>query len=208
MTDAATIDLFRQVDSGQVSDAMEELGLPRRVLLGLRRLGPATRPMVGAAFTIQQGRKADGVPRSERRVRQMEVSRDLAAPGHVVVIATGGTVDVATWGENHALRCRKRGVEGLLTDGAVRDAAAIDRGSFAVYCRAASPVKSLWDLETRSIGEPVEIDGVPISPGDIVFADETGALIMDKDVAGDVARLSHRIWQAEQARQVDLLRTV
>lgn len=208
MIDAAIIGLFHQVDSGQVSDAMEELALPRRVLLGLRRLGPATCPMVGPAFTMQQARKAADVPRSERRVRQAEVSRELAGAGQVVVIATGGITDIATWGENHALRCLQRGVSGMLTDGALRDVAAIERGAFPVYCRGASPVKSLWDLETRSIGEQVEINGVPIAPGDVIFADETGALVMAANAASDVARVAHRIRLEEQTRQVDLRQAV
>lgn len=208
MIDPASIALFRQVDSGQVSDAMEELGLPRRVVLSLRRLGPARQPMVGPAFTVQQARKGETVPRAERRVRQVEVSRELAGAGQVVVIATGGIVDIATWGENHSLRCVQRGVEGMLTDGAVRDVAAIDDGAFPVFCQGASPVKSLWDMETRSIGEAVEIDGVSIAPGDVIFADETGVLIMGAETAGDVARLSYRIREDEQKRQVDLRRTV
>ncbi|RYE29255.1 MAG: hypothetical protein EOP23_21885, partial [Hyphomicrobiales bacterium] len=97
---------LREVDSGQVSDAMEEAGLPRSVLLSFRRFGAGMRPMVGPAFTMWQVRKPAGTPREERRVRQLDVSSKLAQPGDVVVIATGATHDVATWGENHALRCR------------------------------------------------------------------------------------------------------
>lgn len=208
MIDAQIIAFFHQVDSGQVSDAMEQLSLPRRVLLNWTRLGPRSRPMVGPAFTVRQRRKSEDVLRSERRVRHAEASGSLAQEGQVVVIATGGIVDIATWGENHGLRSLQRGVEGLLTDGAVRDVAAIDRGAFPVFCRGASPVKSLWDLETESVGEPVVIDGVSIAPGDLIFADETGALVMSAEAAGDVARLSRRIRQEEQARQIDLRRAV
>ncbi|RYF26622.1 MAG: RraA family protein, partial [Comamonadaceae bacterium] len=107
----------------------------------------------------------------------------------------------ATWGENHALRCRQRGVEGMLTDGSVRDAGAIDRGAFPVFCRALSPVKSLWDLETASIGEAVNIDGVAVNPGDAIFADETGILVIPAGSLVEIAERAHRIKTAEQARQ-------
>lgn len=197
MIEPCHLDRLRKVESGHVSDAMEEMGLRRSILLGFHLLGVGDRPIVGPAVTVQQARKTSGVDRSERQVRHREVSDHAAKPGSVVVIATGGILDVATWGENHSFRCAARGVEAMITDGAVRDVHALKGGAFPVFCRAFSPVKSLWDLRTESINEPVEIDGVPVAPGDVIFGDETGVVVIPADSVGKIGTLAYEIRRRE-----------
>ncbi|MET0741934.1 MAG: RraA family protein [Microvirga sp.] len=197
MTIAQAVDLLEQVVSGNVSDAMERLRLPRRVLTGFTVLGQARRPVVGPAFTVEQGWKESHVERSERLVRHGEVTRGLARAGDVIVIATGGITEVATWGENHSMRCRRSGVRGLVTDGATRDAELVGKADFPVHCRGISPIKSQWDLKTISLNAPVTIANVAIAPGDIMFADESGILVMAPEVALDVAILARDIRNME-----------
>ena len=80
---------LREVDSGQVSDAMEEAGLPRSVLLSFRRFGAGMQPMVGPAFTMWQVRKPAGTSREERRVRCAAAAVQC---GQLFAIATGVAV--------------------------------------------------------------------------------------------------------------------
>ena len=210
MSQAQAIEALRQVVSGNVSDAMEQLGLPRRVLLRFTAFGHGkgglAGPVVGPAFTLEQALKPPGAGRDAALVRHGEVTRGLAGAGDVIVIATGGITDVATWGENHSMRCRRLGVAGLVTDGATRDAALVDREGFPVFCRGVSPVKSRWDLATTSIGAAVTIDGVTIAPGDIIFADDSGILVIPAGDALAVAMAAREIRHQEEAYQEGLHR--
>jgi 3-hexulose-6-phosphate synthase/6-phospho-3-hexuloisomerase len=197
VTDAATSDplasLFEGLLTGDVSDAMEQLGLRRAVILGYTALGTRGTPVVGRAFTLRQLAKHGADERAANLSRQIEASRERAQPGDIVVIDTGGIADVATWGELHSVRCLRRGVKGMITNGATRDAELIREMKFPVFCRALSPVNGVWDLETRSFDEPVVLEGVQIRPGDIIVADETGIVVVARERAHDVAQRANEI---------------
>jgi regulator of RNase E activity RraA len=190
MTTNASDDLVRQFEgllTGDVSDAMEQLGLRRAVILGYIILGPDDTAIAGRAFTLRQHAKHGADARDANLSRQIEASRDLAQAGDIIVIDTGGIADVATWGELHSVRCLRRGVRGMITNGATRDAELIRKMKFPVFCRALSPVNGVWDLETQSIGEPVTLDGVQIRPRDIIVADDTGIIVIPEPHAAAVA---------------------
>lgn len=191
------LEQFDGLISGNVSDAMERLGLRRAVLHGYQRLAPQGIRMVGTAFTLKQQWKHSSDPRDVSLVRHGEVSRELAQPGDIVVIDTGGINTVATWGENHSMRCLSRGVTGMLTNGATRDADEIRSLGFPIFCRGFSPIKSMWDLKTVAMNESVMLDDVQIRPRDIVFADESGIVIVPADRADEIAGVAQEIRRKE-----------
>lgn len=179
-----------RVGTGPVSDAMEQLGLPRAVLTGWRFVGAdATTAIIGPAYTLRQAEKGPGVAHGEDRMRQRDVAAELAQPGDVIVIDVGGRTDICTWGENHSLRARSRGIAGLVVHGAVRDSGAILRSGFPVLCRGFSPVASRWDLESVAVNEPLRIDGVAINPGDLIYGDADGVLVIPQgEIEAVIAR--------------------
>ena len=183
-----------------VSDAMEELNLPRSVLVGFRLVGDPDTVFCGPAFTVKQGRKPSGSDRNTRLVRHGEVSRSLAPEGSMVVVDVEGIRDVAAWGEAHSYRCLDRGVVGLVINGAIRDARSIEKSGFPVLCKGYSPVKSQWDLATESIGEPLTIDGVRIHGGDIVVADVDGVVVVPSGRVEAVFERARAIRDRETAR--------
>jgi regulator of RNase E activity RraA len=199
--------LFEGLLTGDVSDAMEQLGLRRAVILGYIILGPEDTAIAGRAFTLRQHAKHGADARDANLSRQIEASRDLAQPGDIIVIDTGGIADVATWGELHSVRCLRRGVRGMITNGATRDAELIRKMKFPVFCRALSPVNGLWDLETQSINEPVTLDGVQIRPRDIIVADDTGIIVVPEAHAAAVAARATEIRTSDAKNlQVELTR--
>jgi 3-hexulose-6-phosphate synthase/6-phospho-3-hexuloisomerase len=201
VTDAATPDplasLFEGLLTGDVSDAMEQLGLRRSVILGYTALGTRGTPVVGRAFTLRQLAKHGADERAANLSRQIEASRERAQPGDIVVIDTGGIADVATWGELHSVRCLRRGVKGMITNGATRDAELIREMKFPVFCRGLSPVNGVWDLETHGFEEPVVLEGVQIRPGDVIVADEDGIVVVAQESARDVARRANEIRKSD-----------
>lgn len=196
---------LQSLTTGIISDAMEELDLERKVIVGLFPVVHSASLMaVGRACTLTQRRKPSGASRTQSMVRQREISDGVAKAGDFVVIETGGIVDVATWGDNHSLRCRLNGVVGMLTDGAVRDPDGIRAQNFPVFCKGYSPVKSRWDLETVGLNESVTLNGVDIVPGDVICADECGVVVIPQADLDAVAELALKLAGQEAAYQTNM----
>jgi 4-hydroxy-4-methyl-2-oxoglutarate aldolase len=98
-----------------------------------------------------------------------------AQPGAVLVCDARGEDGVAFFGELMALECIRRKIAGLVIHGAVRDAEALERIGFPVFCEAQSPLSS---MKTRvgTIGMAVSLCGVRIGLGDQIIADRDGVL--------------------------------
>ncbi|MFN8542383.1 MAG: RraA family protein [Thermomicrobiales bacterium] len=194
-----------QIGTGPVSDAMEQLRLPRSVITGWRYINPdPTAALIGPAYTLRQAAKGRAVPHDEDRTRQRDVVGELAQPGDVIVIDVGGRTDVCTWGENHSMRAQSRGIAGLVVHGAVRDSAWIARLGFPVLCRGVSPVASKWDLESVAINEPVTIGGVLIRPGDLIYADADGVIVIPSEQISAVLERALAIHGAEEQQRTAL----
>jgi 4-hydroxy-4-methyl-2-oxoglutarate aldolase len=188
---------FLGLQSGHISDAMEGMALPRTVLHGFTYLGKPGGKMVGTAFTVRQAPKHVSASRTDALVSHAKVSGELAAAGEVVVIDAGGRTDTGTWGENHCMRAGARGVAGAVVNGATRDAHEIRGLDFPVFCMGFSPVKSLWDLETVGLRQPVTICGVQIRQGDIIFGDETGIIVVPMDRKDEILERATQIHDQE-----------
>jgi 4-hydroxy-4-methyl-2-oxoglutarate aldolase len=188
------------LSSGQISDAMEALNLRRSVVTGFLMLAAAGSKIVGTAVTLRQVPKNANDDRATRLTRHQEVTRKIAKKGDVVVVDNGGRLDTATWGEFHGYACKQNGVAGAVIDGATRDGPEIRASGFPTFVRGLTPVTSKWDLKTASINEPVMLGPVQVNPGDIVFADETGIVVILAAKMASVLRKSIEIREAEDNR--------
>ena len=203
LTDRERADL-EAMSSGQISDAMEALNLRRSVITGFTMLAPHGSRIVGPAVTLRQISKNADDARESRLTRHQEVSRKIAKKGDVVVVDNGGRLDTATWGEFHGFACKQNGVAGAIIDGATRDGPEIRASGFPTFVRGMTPVTSKWDLKTASINEPVMLGPVQVNPGDIVFADETGVVVIPVAKMAVVLRKAIEIREAEDSRRAQI----
>jgi 4-hydroxy-4-methyl-2-oxoglutarate aldolase len=171
-------DDLEALTSGQLSDAMEALNLRRSVVTGFTMPAAPGSKIIGPAVTLRQVPKGAGDDRQTRLTRHQELSRKIAQKGDVVVVDNRGRLDTASWGEFHGYACKQNGVAGAIIDGATRDGPEIRTSGFPTFVRGLTPVTSKWDLKTASINEPVMLGQVEVSPGDIIFADETGIVVI------------------------------
>lgn len=199
------IEACAQAGTGPISDAMESLGLPRRVVTGLRLVSDDPhRTLVGPAYTLRQASKSRAVGHDENLTRQRFASSELAQPGDVIVIDVGGRTGVSTWGGNQTLMAQSRGIAGLIVHGAVRDSAEIRETGFPVLCRSFSPVASRWDLESVAMNEPVVIDGVPIRPADLVYGDADGLVVIAREHIVEVLTRALDVVRSEDEKRTEL----
>ncbi|MFJ5850591.1 RraA family protein [Streptomyces sp. NPDC092903] len=107
---------------------------------------------------------------------------DLAQPGDIVVVAAGGSKERACFGGVTAQHMQSRGLTGVLVDGMVRDVTELRRIGFPTVARGTTPLNYDYPagIENGAVNVPVIIDGVRVSPGDVVVGDEDGAVVVPR----------------------------
>jgi regulator of ribonuclease activity A len=108
------------------------------------------------------------------RVRDM---LSESGDGRVLVVDAGGSDRCAMLGDQLAQKAVYNGWAGILMHGYIRDSADIARMSLGVKAIGTHPLKSV----KKGAGEiqiPVRFGGVEIHPGDMLYADEDGVVIV------------------------------
>jgi regulator of RNase E activity RraA len=108
---------------------------------------------------------------------------DLMKPGEVLVATTSGDRSSALWGELLSTACRARGCVGVVLDGLTRDAARIVAMDFPVFACGYSPLDSKGRIDGLCHGQPVRIGGCVVHPGDWVFGDVDGVVVVPVGLA-------------------------
>jgi regulator of RNase E activity RraA len=93
-------------------------------------------------------------------------------------------------GEVHAAILRALGCRGLVTDGAVRDLSGVEALGFPVFAR--NPAISHAFAHLVDFGHPVEIGGLSIAPGDLLFGDRHGILSVPLELVGEIPAAARR----------------
>ena len=165
------------------ADVLDRLGLRAQVLS--HRIRPVAGPerLVGVAFPISA--------ESDETILDNPYEHELAAvdavaPAAIVVLATGGFLDAAVWGELLATRALARGAAGAITDGAVRDLAALRVLGFPTFAAAVSPNDSRGRVAVRAWGSRVVCAGVSVTAGDLVLGDADGVVVIPRDIAEEM----------------------
>jgi 4-hydroxy-4-methyl-2-oxoglutarate aldolase len=106
--------------------------------------------------------------------------------GKVLVLASNGYTDASMGGGTKLARLHHHRLAGLLTDGRLRDFEELRDYDFAAYC-AGEATRWGGDLVTpHQANVPVVLCGVGVMPGQHVFADDSGAVVLPTD---DVAQV-------------------
>lgn len=171
--------------SALVSDALDGLGRRDRCLgPGFSPIEPSQR-LVGRAFPVTAVR-AEAVP--DVPYVGLLAALDEIGPGDIYVVSSGGGRNVALWGELLSTIAIARGAVGAVCDGYVRDVALVRALGFPVYSHGSVPLDINGRLEIVAHGAPVTIDGIVISAGDLIVADDDGVCVTPEDVEDEAVR--------------------
>ena len=167
---------WEKVSSTSLSDAM--MGL--QTMSGeVKPLNPAMRA-AGPAYTVQ-------IIKNDCSVI-FRALRD-AQPGSVLVVAAHGEMNVAFMGEIVAAIGQKKGLAGIVVDGCVRDSFNISSSTFPVFARGAVP-NIPAAVYAGTVQEQVQCAGVLVSPGDIVYGDADGVVVVPAKEAETVLQFA------------------
>lgn len=111
---------------------------------------------------------------------------ELAQSGDVIVIDRNGDRKYACWGEMTSIFAQERGVLATIVDGPATDIVEIDEMRYLVFSRGVSPITTRAPAQAGEINGVIQCGGVPISPGDIILADDNGVLVLPPDRIADI----------------------
>src|SRR5436309_138312 len=120
--DAALFERLRGVATASLAGVMLKLGLSNQWVRGPMPIRPDFPRTVGRAFTMRFIPLREDVPGAF--AEKLPVNRDAVEnmpAGCIAIADSRGTLDAATFGDIVVARMAKRGVSGIVTDGAVRD---------------------------------------------------------------------------------------
>jgi regulator of RNase E activity RraA len=111
---------------------------------------------------------------------------DDLKPDEVVVLAAGASGRIAPWGELLSTASRARRAAGCVTDGLVRDVRAIRGLQFPVFAGGIGPLDTKGRGKVVAIDVPVECGGVAVRPGDLLFGDADGVVVVPREIEGEI----------------------
>lgn len=145
--------------------------------------------LVGTAFTVKT-RPGDNLLTHK--------AIDMAAPGDVILVDAGGTLDQAIIGEIMTAHAAKRGIAGMIIDGAIRDVDAIAAKDFPVYACGVTH-RGPYKDGPGEINVQVSIAGMVVNPGDIIVGDADGVVAISQSEAERIIALTVAQKEKEEA---------
>jgi regulator of RNase E activity RraA len=191
------------LDTPTVCNALELVAPARRGSFFTTRplvcAHPSLPPMVGYArtATIRATHPAEGNAAAQRERRLAYYAHVAERPGPTIVVIED--IDAqpgygAFWGEVNTNVHKGLGCLGVVTNGSIRDLPASAEG-FQMLAGNVGPSHAYVHVE--SIGTTVTVAGMTVSPGDLVHADQHGAVVIPHAVARGVVEAAALIARRE-----------
>lgn len=127
------------------------------------------RRMVGPAYTVR-------IPGRDSCALYYAISK--APRGSVIVVDRCGDNTFACCGEMVATYAHGRGMAGIVVDGPATDSIAIEKMGIPVFCTGIAVVTTIIIGVTGEVNIPITCGGAIVNPGDIVFGDADGVVVL------------------------------
>ncbi len=176
---AAVCDILDTLDYRQ--QAMHQRIRP--LLPDIRRCG-----FVGRARTMRW-MDMDYILREDPYGLELE-AMDSLKPGDAVIHSTDFSGTNAPWGELMSTIAKRNGAVGCVCDSQIRDCVRIIEMGFPVYYAGIRPLDSQGRARVMAYDVPVRCGDVLVKPGDLIFADFDGVVVIPQSVEKDVLRLA------------------
>lgn len=196
---------YRQLYVGAISDILDKNGHRHQALPFSIRPFTKNKIVAGPAFTGQGYPCAD--PNNNDTEQRLAMLESIE-PGTVSVWATGGSMECAHWGEMMSTAATQRGCMGAVIDGGVRDLDFVDRMEYPVFARFQSPASSVGRWAIREWQVPIRIGDTVIHPGDFVFGDTDGVVVVPRALTLEVLQAAEDIHRRESGMREELRRGV
>jgi regulator of RNase E activity RraA len=193
---------YKRLYAGLVFDVLESMGYSNQAVS--HEIMPLTLDMklAGPAFTMKGTTTA--VKDEKFRYRRLDAIKSMAYP--CIEVRDRGTTsyNVALYGELTATTARAHGAIGALVDGGTRDSGMVIKMGFPLFARYRSPVEAFGRVMMLEHQVPILVSGeltetVVVNPGDFIFGDLDGILVIPQEHTLKVLNEAERIMGIENA---------
>ena len=184
------LEQLKGVSAATLTTQLFKRGLRNVFIQGIRRITTSAPVMVGPAYTLHNipaREDLDHLGVFEGREHPQRRAIEEIPPGHVLVMDCRGETSVASGGGILMLRAQIRGAAGVVTDGGLRDTPEIARTNWPVYAAGPSAPTNLIMHHAIDLNVPIGCGGVAVYPGDIIFGDAEGVVVIPQSIAAEVA---------------------
>lgn len=203
--DRALCDALAAIGSATASSELSLMGIrdpfirgPRPLILG--------RSVAGPALTLQcMPKREDLYGAAEYDDPERQLHRHVlypAQPGDMVVVDARGNMGSGIFGEMMLTFLAGRGGAGVVVDGCIRDSAKARELDLGIWVKGVTPnYHAQTDIIPFAVNVPIACGGVLVLPGDIIVADDDGAVVIPVALAAKlVEAASHHVEWEEFAR--------
>jgi regulator of RNase E activity RraA len=199
--DPALIEKLKKIGSATASGELKRLGIRNAFIQGPVSMTPGV-SVVGPAITLQfMPKREDLYPDAEYVAPERQLHRHAlyhAQPGDIVVVDARGDLTSGVFGEMMMTYFKGRGGLGVVIDGAIRDSAEIKKLGLGLWLRGVTPnFHTQTNIFPFAVNVPVACGGVTVLPGDIIVADDDGAVVVPIALAPELAKKAgeHVEWE-------------
>ena len=161
------VERFRGIPSSNIGDQMNRI----YCMYGLQSMNNKT--MLGTAFTVK-------APMGDNLM--VDRALDLAEPGDVLVVDSGGTMNRSIMGEMMFTYAQGRSLAGIVVDGCIRDIDGARALEIPVYAKGVTP-QGPYKKGPGEINVPIACGGQVVFPGDILVGDPDGIVVIRQEDA-------------------------
>jgi regulator of RNase E activity RraA/CMP-N-acetylneuraminic acid synthetase len=187
--------LRTELSSAMLSDILDDIGC-NTAISGLAPFNPSDR-ILGRARTLSLRPLEDG--EDFHGIYDALKSYDFVVPNDVLLVANK-VPQYAYFGDLNARLALRAGAVGAIIDGVTRDTQSVRQLGLPVFARGAFCADVRKRATVEDMNCPIEIGGQPVAPGDLVFADADGVIIIPRkyelqviDQAMETLAKEHRI---------------
>ena len=199
---------YRGLYAGAIYDVLEHLGYPNQVLSHeLAPLNPEMK-LAAPAFTVKGTMSCE---RNEQvRYKRLDMIKQMRRPC-IEVRDCGTPFPLAMYGELSATTAAAHGAVGAVIDGGTRDTSKLIGMGFPVFARYRTPIEAFGRWGMLDYQVPVLISGelirtVQVNPGDFIFADYDGVIVIPKELTLQVLTECERVIGIEDRARAEFAR--
>lgn len=183
---------LKELSTSEVSDALDACGV-RSEFLALTPLRPGSK-LAGPAYTLQYA-PYEETPKDFRGASDYI---DEVPEGAVIVIDNGGVSTCTVWGDILTRVAKKKNLAGTVVHGAVRDVAFIRDSDYPVFARHVYMRSGKNRVYLKNKQCSVNLSGVCVNAGDIIFGDDNGVIVIPPNLLEDVIAKAQTIRETEK----------
>jgi len=195
----AMAERFKHLYTALIYDSMESMGMSGRSLKpGIYPIDPGTK-VAGPAFTTRRM----STPNKDPAIHNIRLGQMKSmCHGCIYVSDVQGNRNCGQFGEITATAMRAAGCVGAVIDGSTRDTDYLIAMGFPTFVRWRSPVEGYGRSMTVDYMIPIYVDGVDgqllINPGDYIFGDGDGVVVVPKDATIKVLEQAEKWFESEK----------